>query len=100
MAKFLGSFTPDDKEWHELRAEPGVVTGTLAGTILGLNPWESAYTAWAKACGKISSERPQTLPMRLGQLLEPVVKQIWLEQNPGFSIEDVGTCSSFIISLS
>jgi len=91
MAKFLGSFTPADAEWHELRSEPGVVTGTLAGTICGWNPWESAFTAWAKATGKISDERKQSLPMRLGQLLEPVVKQVWLEQNPQFSIDEAGT---------
>lgn len=90
MAKFLGDYTPADVEWHELRAG-GVVTGTLVGTICGWNPWESAFTAWAKATGKITDERKQSLPMRLGQLLEPVVKQVWLEQNPGFVIEETGT---------
>lgn len=91
MAKFLGSFTPDQPEWHELRNVPGVVTGTLAGTICGFNPWESAFTAWAKATGKISGERPQSFAMRMGQLLEPVVKQAWLERNPDYQIEETGT---------
>lgn len=91
MAKFLGEFESGSVEWHGLRDEPGVVTGTLAATVLGLNPWESAFTAWAKATGKIPAERKQSLPMRLGQLLEPVVKTVWLEQNPRYQIREAGT---------
>jgi putative phage-type endonuclease len=90
MGRFLGFYTPADTEWHEMRKGDSV-TGTLVGTICGWNPWESAYTAWAKATGKISDERKQSLPMRLGQLLEPVVKQVWLEQNAGFIINEAGT---------
>jgi putative phage-type endonuclease len=90
MARFLGNFESGSDQWNELRN--GAVTGTLFGTICGLNPWESAYTAWAKATGKISDEVKQSRPMRLGQLLEPVVKQIWMEENPGFIIVDgIGT---------
>lgn len=92
MAQFLGLFDSGSPEWLALRAEKGVVTGTLAGTVCGVNPWESAFTAWAKATGQISSEVKQSRPMRLGQLLEPVVKKLWLEENPGFTIrDDVGT---------
>lgn len=91
MAKFLGEFESGSDAWHELRNQSGVVTGTLAATALGLNPWESPFTAWAKATGKIPSEVKQSLPMRLGQLLEPVVKTVWLEQNPRFSIREAGT---------
>jgi len=93
MPKFLGNFESGSPEWLALRAEPGVVTGTLVGTVNGLNPWESAFTAWAKATGQIPAEVKQTLRMRAGQLLEPVAKQLWIEQNPGWWIEpeSVGT---------
>lgn len=92
MAKFLGEFEAGSAQWLALREEPGVVTGTLVGQIAGLNPWESAFTAWAKATGKIPNEVKQSRAMRLGQLLEEPIKQLWLEENPGWELESaVGT---------
>ena len=92
MAVFLGNFEAGSDEWLLLRSEPGVVTGTLAGTIAGLNPWESAFTAWAKATGKIPNEMRKSRPMRLGQLLEAPIVQLWSEENPAYKIEtDIGT---------
>lgn len=92
MAKFLGKHESGSDEWLALREGEAVVTGTLVGQILGLNPWESAFTAWAKATGKIPNEVKQSRAMRLGQLLEDPVKQIWWEENQGYSIEhEVGT---------
>jgi hypothetical protein len=92
MPKFLGNFESGSAEWLALREGDAVVTGTLVGQICGVNPWESAYTAWAKATGKIPSEVKQSLAMRIGQLFEEPVKQLWLEQNPDYRIEsNVGT---------
>lgn len=92
MAKFLGKHESGSAEWLALREQPGVVTGTLVGQILGLNQWESAFTAWAKATGKIPNVVKQSRAMRLGQLLEAPVVQLWGEENPDFKIEtDVGT---------
>jgi putative phage-type endonuclease len=94
MPKFLGNFESGSAEWLALREGDAVVTGTLVGQICGVNPWESAYTAWAKATGKIPSEVKQSLAMRIGQLFEEPVKQLWLEQNPDYRIEsNVGTWS-------
>lgn len=92
MAVFLGNFEAGSDQWLALRAEPGVVTGTLAGTIAGLNPWESAFTAWAKATGKIPNEVRKSRPMRLGQLLEAPIVQLWSEENPAYKIDtELGT---------
>lgn len=92
MAKFLGNFESGSAEWLALRSEPGVVTGTLAGTVCGVNPWESPFTAWAKATGQIPSEVKQSLAMRFGQVFEAGIKTVWQEQNPGWNISsDVGT---------
>lgn len=90
-AKFLGDFVSGSKEWHELREERGVVTGTLAGVVAGLSPWKSAFTAWAEQTGRVSGDVVQSRAMRLGQLKEPVVKQLWLEENPGWTLHEVGT---------
>jgi putative phage-type endonuclease len=94
MPKFLGSFEPGSAEWLALREGDAVVTGTLVGQICGVNPWESAYTAWAKATGRIPNEVKQSRAMRLGQLLEEPIIRLWHEENPDYQIEhEVGTWS-------
>ena len=94
MAKFLGNFESGSAEWLALRSEPGVVTGTLAGTVCGVNPWESPFTAWAKATGKIPSEVKKTMAMECGTEFEPGIKNIWARHNPTWIIDgDVGTWS-------
>lgn len=94
MAVYLGNFASGSPEWLALRKGEAVVTGTLAGAIAGLSPYKSAYTAWAEATGKISDEVPQNRAMRLGQLLEAPIVQLWLEENPDYKIDtDLGTWS-------
>lgn len=92
MATFLGNFESGSDEWLELRKGDAVVTGTLAGAIAGLNPWKSAFTAWAEATGRVSDEVKQSRAMRLGQLLENPIIQLWLEENLGYAVETgIGT---------
>ena len=90
MPKFLGDFEAGSDEWLSLRQGEAVVTGTLVGQICGVNPWESAFTAWAKATGRIPNEVKQSLPMRFGQVFEAGIKQVWGEQNPDYKVEDAG----------
>ncbi len=45
-AKLLGYFDHDSDEWHEARKG---VAGSLVGTLMGHNPWRSAYTAYYEA---------------------------------------------------
>lgn len=67
-ARIIGRWESNSAEWHEARSKG--IGGSQVGTILGLNPWESAYTAWAKASGLIDDEREPTLAMQLGTLFE------------------------------
>lgn len=90
-AKLIGVFENGSPEWHGLR-EQGV-GGSQVGTCLGLNPWESAFTAWARTIGKIEPKE-STLAMRLGNLFEPVIKQAWLSENPSYTIYETGTWQS------
>lgn len=88
-AKLIGDYTPQDPEWHELRLKG--ITGTDAGTILGVNPFASAYSLWCKKTGRIDDEVVQNQRMRLGQLLEAPLLQMFQENNPEFTIETGGT---------
>lgn len=90
-ARLLGTFVSGSPEWHELRSQG--VGGSQVGTVLGLNPWESAFTLWAKACGLIE-DRESSLAMRAGSFFERPIKEFWLLENPGFEILETGTWQS------
>ena len=86
----LGTFDSGSAEWHELRSQG--IGGSLVGTIAGLNKWESAYTAWAKYTGKISSEIPDNSAMEWGRRLEAVVLDKFADDHPELEVfRDVGT---------
>lgn len=90
-AVLLGSFVSGSDEWHELRSQG--VGGSQVGTVLGLNPWESAFTLWAKTCGLIE-DRESSLAMRAGSFFERPIKEFWLQENPGYEILETGTWRS------
>lgn len=86
----LGNFTPADKEWHELRTKG--ITGTDCGAILGVSPFTSPYKIWAVKTGQVTDEVKMNQAMRLGQLFEAPLIQMFRENNPEATVyEDVGT---------
>ena len=88
-AKLLGVFLNGSPEWHHARQEG--IGGSEIGTVLGLNPWESAYALWAKRSGLIPKLATSNFAMRLGQVLEEPILQIWQEQNPDYEVFTTGT---------
>ena len=89
-AKKIGDFTPSDQEWHDLRMKG--ITGTDTGAILGVSPFASAYKVWAVKTGQVSDEVKQNDRMRLGQLLEAPLIQMYREKHPEATVyENVGT---------
>ena len=88
-AELIGNYTPADPEWHELRAQG--ISGTDAGTILGVNPFASAYSLWCAKTGRIDRDVPQNQRMRLGQLLESPLLQMFAESNPELEVYTAGT---------
>ena len=87
----LGIYENNSPEWHELRNQVGVVSGSEIGTILGLSPWTSAITLWAEKTGKIERARVGNTAMRLGTLVEPAIRQLYQEQHPEHTVVEVGT---------
>jgi len=90
-ATFLGNFENNSPEWHELRDQRGVISGSEIGAILGLSPFTSAITLWAQKTGKLSSSFEPNVPMRLGQLVEPAIRTLYEEQHPEHEVIEVGT---------
>jgi len=90
-ASLLGSFENGSAAWHELRSQG--VGGSEVGAILGLNPWESAYSLWAKKCG-LMPDRESSMAMRAGTFFEKPIKEFWLAENPGWLLFETGTWAS------
>jgi putative phage-type endonuclease len=88
-AKLLGNFTAGSPEWHSERSNG--VGGSEVGTILGLNPYESAYALWAKKLGKIPSEIKENWAIRFGKAFEDPILQLWQEDHPEWKIYTTGT---------
>lgn len=88
-ANLLGTFPNGSLEWLEARSEG--IGGSEIGTILGLNPWESAVTAWAKKTHKIPATTQTNFAMRLGQVLEDPILLLWQEKNPEWEVYQTGT---------
>ena len=76
-AKLLGVYPPGSPEWHSERAKG--IGGSEVGTILGLNPWESAYALWAKKLNLIPSEIQENWSIRFGKAFEEPILKLWQE---------------------
>lgn len=91
-ASFLGAHENGSPEWHELRK--GAVGGSQVGTILGVNPWESAVTAFYKATGAIDDHIEPSMSMRLGTKLEDDILEVFSEEHPELKVFTTGTYAS------
>ena len=87
----LGNHENQSAEWYELRNRPGVISGSEIGTILGLSPWTSAITLWAEKTGKLERSVTPNIAMRLGTLVEPAIRQLYIESHPDHVVQEVGT---------
>lgn len=87
----LGNHENQSAEWYELRNRPGVISGSEIGTILGLSPWTSAITLWAEKTGKLERSVTPNVAMRLGTLVEPAIRQLYIESHVDHVVQEVGT---------
>jgi putative phage-type endonuclease len=88
-AKLVGVFESGTSAWHEARAYS--LGGSEIGTIMGLNPWESAYALWAKKTGKIDNPPLTNWAVRFGQAFEEPILKLWAEEHPEYEVFVTGT---------
>lgn len=88
-AKLVGVFESGTSEWHEARAYS--IGGSEIGTIMGLNPWESAYALWAKKTGKIENPPLTNWAVRFGQAFEQPILDLWQQEHPEYEVFVTGT---------
>jgi putative phage-type endonuclease len=94
-AEFIGLFENHSQEWHDARNQPGVISGSEVGTILGLSPFTSPYTLWAQKTNRIDRDIPENDAMLLGTFLESGIREMYAYKHPEVSvIGDVGSWRS------
>ena len=71
------------EEWLEERKK--TIGGSEIGAILGLNPWQSAYSLWAERTGRIPAF-DGNLQTKLGTFLEEFVAKLF-EQESGKRVQ-------------
>jgi len=78
-ANLLGYFEHASAEWHEARKG---VAGSLISSIMGHNPWRSAYTAYHEVLGLLDRESDgPSMAMKLGTVFEQPIKDLWISEN-------------------
>lgn len=78
------------EQWQALRA--GKVSSTTITSIVGVNPYKSAYRLWAEWTGKVRDEFTGNEFTELGSLLEPYVGSLYARRT-GRAVED---CNSLV----
>lgn len=91
-AELLGAFENGSEEWH--KAREGGIGGSEVGTILGLNPYESAYALWCKRTGRIPSQIQINWAIRFGNAFEQPILDLWAEEHPEWEVFLTGTYRS------
>jgi len=88
-AIYVGTAESGTQEWHDLRSQG--IGGSDIGTIMGLNPWESAFGLWAKRTGQIPDPPVDNWSVRFGKAFEEPILKIWAEANPAWQVLILGT---------
>ncbi len=89
-AVFIGDYESGSEEWLELRKQG--IGGSDIGTIIGANPYESAYTLWHKRLGLIpESDLSDNLAVWLGNVLEEPILRRFEQRHPELEVFTVGS---------
>ncbi|MBC6714733.1 YqaJ viral recombinase family protein [Aurantimonas sp. DM33-3] len=75
----------DEAAWHKARSKD--VTASVAGALLGVHEYVTAYSLWAEKTGRVSRDLEETKPMQRGRLLEPVAIDLLREERPNWTID-------------
>ena len=78
----------DRAQWLKLRGQD--ITASVAGALLGVHEYVSAYGLWALKSGLISEDPEESAAMKRGRLLEPVAVAMLQEDNPDWTLQHGG----------
>ena len=88
-AVWVGDAPSGSDEWHAMRRTG--IGGSDIGTIMGLNPWESAFSLWAKRTGQIADPPVDNWSVKFGHAFEEPILRMWQTENPDWEVFRTGT---------
>jgi len=88
-AELIGVFETGTTDWHEARSHG--IGGSEIGTIMGLNPWESAFALWAKRTYQIPNPPVDNWSVRFGKAFEDPILEMWQAEHPEYTVYKTGT---------
>lgn len=88
-AVWVGDAQSGSDEWHAMRRTG--IGGSDIGTIMGLNPWESAFSLWAKRTGQIADPPVDNWSVKFGHAFEEPILRMWQTENPDWEVFRTGT---------
>src|SRR6266702_1736326 len=78
----------ESREHWLSQLRPADVTASVAGALLGVHPYMTAFGLYLLKAKQITEDPEETGPMRRGRLLESVAVQILREDRPDWTIHD------------
>lgn len=66
------------EQWLEQRSQG--IGSSEAGTVLGVNPFDSPYMLWKRKTGRETTPRDENFAMKAGHYLEPAVAQFFEDE--------------------
>lgn len=88
-AKLLGVFESGTSAWHEARADG--LGGSEIGTVMGLNPYESAYSLYLKKTGQIPTPELDSFAVWRGSAYEAPLLDYFAKLHPELELYRTGT---------
>jgi putative phage-type endonuclease len=86
--RLLGTFEPGTPEWHAARANG--IGGSEIAAVLGLSPYESAFSLWHRKQGNIGPVE-ESREMYWGKKHEPTICAEFAERHPELLVLPSGT---------
>lgn len=87
--RYVSNYESSMQEWHDERAKG--IGGSEVGSIVGLNPYESAFTLWQKKKGHIDGTVEPNWSIRFGNAFERPILELFEEEHPELEIYETGT---------
>jgi putative phage-type endonuclease len=85
----LGVYETGTSEWHEARADG--IGGSEIGTIMGLNPYESAFSLYLKKTGQIPTPELDSFAVWRGSAYESPLLEYFAKLHPELAVYTTGT---------
>lgn len=87
-ADLIGTYASGSPEWHALRATG--IGGSDIAAILGLSPWDSAFSLWHRKSGAVDSKASNP-EMSWGHRHEDTIARWYKDTHPGVRVARTGT---------